>query len=84
LNGQEMTISDPASKAVQGLTSWDSMAHLVTAFGGGNQALIAIGIIAAAVVVIVVCVSVVAYCSVRSNNQTKVAIAQIMSRRKRT
>lgn len=72
---------EPADKAIQGLTAWDSMAHLVTAFGGGPPAVAAIGIIALACVVIVVAICLVGYYCIRSHHRTAVAIERIRARR---
>jgi uncharacterized membrane protein len=49
-----MPASRDAGEAIEGLTQWDRIAELVTAFGGGWEAVAAIGIISTALVVIVV------------------------------
>jgi hypothetical protein len=66
-----------ADSAVKGLTSWEEIAKMVTAFGGGPAAVCAIAIIAVAVVAVIVSICTVAYLTFRSHNRTKVQIARI-------
>jgi hypothetical protein len=77
-----VTTGDVAGKAIQGLTAWDQIAHLVTAFGGGMPAVFAIGILGGCVVIIVGMVGFVGYFCYRSHNRTKIALAKINARGK--
>jgi len=75
-----MGADDPATSAVNGLTAWDKMAKLVTAFGGGWQATITISMVCIAVVAIIGIIAAVTYLSTASRHRMKVAIAKLQAR----
>ena len=75
--------ADVATSAVNGLTAWERIAKMVSAFGGGWQAVVAIGIIATAVAIIAIAALVVLYLTLRSNNETRIEMAKLVNRRPR-
>ena len=73
---------DSGTDAIKGLTNWGPMGEFARAFPNGWQAVIAFGIIATAVVVIILTLSVVGLAIVRSNNRTRIRIAQLTGKPK--